>query len=124
MLCFEPLIAVGALVYSIQTEWHKSENITDPYAQVQTCKSGLGAYVKGNNEWVAGGAQYGLTLRLSDGVSITFQAQGGGSYSNTINPKNGIRQITRFHGGLGVILSYNKYSIIAEYNHMSNGQGI
>lgn len=117
-------IAVGALVYGIETSWHKQEDLTGPYVQVQTCKKGLGGYVKGNHEWVAGGVQFAPSWQLSNGVSISVPIQGGGSYSNTINPKNGIRQITKFHFGGGVTVSYDRYSILMEYNHLSNGKGI
>ncbi len=124
MFCLEPLIAVGALVYGIETQWHKQEDITGPYLQAQTCKSGFAAYVKGNHEWVAGGMQYGFTYQASKEVSVTIQPQGGGSYSDTVNPKNGVHQVTKFHAGLVVIVSFQQYSILAEYNHMSNGSGI
>ena len=124
MFCFEPYIALGALVYGIETQWHKQEDLTGAYAQVQTCTRGIGAYLKGDQEWVAGGVQYGFVFDLTEKVTLTIQPQGGGSYSNTINPKNGIRQITKFHAGLGIVLSYKNYSVSVEYNHMSNGQGI
>jgi hypothetical protein len=73
---------------------------------------------------VAGGIQYAPSIELWNGFSVSFPIQGGGSYSNTINPKNGIRQITKFHAGAGVTLHYYQYSILVEYNHMSNGKGI
>lgn len=124
MLCFAPLIAVGSLVYSIETPWHKQESLIGPYMQAQSCTRGLGLYVKGNHEWAAGGVQYAPSVEFENGVSLSFPIQGGGSYSNTINPKNGVRQITNFHAGVGIAVHYNLYSVLVEYNHMSNGKGI
>lgn len=124
MLCFAPLFAVGALTYSIETSWHKQERLMGPYVQAQTCKRGFGLYAKGNHEWVAGGIQYTPLWELGSGLAISIPIQGGGSYSNTINPKTGIRQITKFHFGAGVMLHYQRYAFIVEYNHMSNGTGI
>lgn len=124
MFCFAPLIAIGALVYGIETPWHKQESLVGPYVQAQTCRQGFGLYAKGNHEWVAGGIQYAPWFELGKGFSVSFPIQGGGSYSNTINPKNGVRQITKFHAGIGVALHYRQYAVLAEYNHMSNGKGI
>lgn len=124
MFCFAPLIAVGALVYGIETPWHKQESLAGPYIQAQTCTQGFGLYAKGNHEWVAGGIQYVPRFELGHRLSVSFPLQGGGSYSDTINPKNGVRQITKFHAGIGIALHYQMYSVLVEYNHMSNGRGI
>lgn len=124
MFCFAPLIAVGALIYSVETSWHTQESLVGPYVQVQTCSRGLGSYMKGNHEWVAGGIQYAPHVELGRGFSLSFPLQGGGSYSNTIHPTTRVRQITKFHAGVGVVLRYQQYSVLVEYNHMSNGRGI
>lgn len=123
MSCLEPILAVGALVYGIETSWHKQQDLTGPYMQVQTCKSGFGGYGKGTHNWVAGGVQYGFTYQATEQIAFTFQPQGGASYSNTINPKNGVRQVTLFHFGAVVMVSYQRYLVLVEYNHMSRGRG-
>lgn len=72
MFCFAPLIAVGALIYSVETSWHTQESLVGPYVQVQTCSRGLGSYMKGNHEWVAGGIQYAPHVELGRGFSLSF----------------------------------------------------
>ena len=123
MLCFAPLIAVGALIHSIETSWHTQESLVGPYVQVQTCSQGLGGYMKGSHEWIAGGVQYAMHVELGRGFVVSVPLQGGGSYSNTIHPTSRVRQITRFHAGVGVVLHYQQYYVLVEYNHLSNGKG-
>jgi len=122
-MCLAPLLLVG-YAQSIQTSWHTSHDISGPYAQVQTCKDGLGAHVKVGQEWVTYGLQYGFTWHITERYSVTLQPQGGGSYSNTIHPHSGIRQITKFEGGVALMLSNGKMVMSAEYTHQSNGRGL
>lgn len=122
-LCWVPLLLVG-YAQTIETTWHHTKNISGPYVELQTCKTGLGVHGKvGTEPWVSGGVHYGFTWDPMEKVQLTLQPQVGLSYSNTINPVNHVRQITKFEVGLGGMLSYHKYHAGVEYIHMSNGSG-
>jgi hypothetical protein len=41
MLCLAPLLLLG-YAQTIQTDWHSSKDISNPYVEIQTCKDGLG----------------------------------------------------------------------------------
>ena len=123
LFCLAPFILAG-YAGTIQTDWHTSADISGPYAEVQTCKDGLGGRVAFGAEWVQVGPQYGYTVPLGDDWSITLQAHGGMGYSNTHHPVSGVRQITKWNGGLAVLLSVDRYSVKVGYDHSSNGRGL
>lgn len=123
LFCLAPLILAG-YAGTIQTDWHTSSDISGPYVEAQTCTDGFGARLAFSEKWVQVGPQFGYTILLSDDWSITFQAHGGLGYSNTHHPDTGIRQITKWNGGLAVLLSIDRYSVKVGYDHMSNGRGI
>ena len=122
MICFAPLLMAGYFM-GITTPWHHQANVSGAYAEVQTCRDGLGAHLKaGEGEWVAGGVHYGLTKEFGDGWAITVQPAFGLSYFNNFNP-NGYRQVGRFEVGLGVLVSKGRFVVGTEYLHQSNGSG-
>lgn len=121
-LCVAPLLLLGYSA-TIQTDWHTSKDISGPYAEAQTCQDGFGARLAFGAEWVQVGPQFGYTVPLGDDWIVTFQAHGGLGYSNTHHPHTGIRQVTKFNGGVAIILSVDRYSVKAGYDHMSNGRG-
>jgi len=122
-LCLAPIIMLG-YASTIQTSWHTSKDISGPYAEIQSCATGLGGRVAFGEEWVQVGPQYGLAIELPKGWSILTQAHGGLGYSNTHHPESGIRQVTKWNGGLSLMLSNGNYVLKGGYDHMSNGRGI
>jgi hypothetical protein len=122
-LCLIPLVIVG-YTQTIQTEWHTSKDISGPSLEVQSCAKGLGARVAAGEEWVQVGPQYGYTWSLGQGWAITGQVHGGLGYSNTFHPTTGIRQVTKWNGGVDILLHYGRYNVKVGYDHMSNGRGL
>ena len=120
MICLLPLLLIG-YAQSIDTPWHHNRGIGGAYAEVQTCKEGLGARIAGSNQWVQVGPQYGHTIKLSESLSLTAQIHGGLGYSNT--HYNDHRQITLYNGGVAILLSYQSYAVKIGIDHMSNGRG-
>lgn len=123
MLCLAPLLFLG-YAQTIQTEWHHSQDISNPYVEVQTCKDGLGGRIAGSGEWIQIGPQYGISWPISQSWSITGQIHGGWGYSNTIHPISGVRQLTKWNGGVSFMIQYERYNVKVGYDHMSNGKGI
>lgn len=122
MICWAPVLLAGYFM-GVETSWHHQADVSGVYAEVQTCRDGLGAHAKvGSGEWVAGGVQYGWSKPLGSGFELTIQPAVGLSYFNYIHP-NGYRQIGRFEVGLGVLVSKGKWIGGVEYLHMSNGTG-
>ncbi len=122
-LCFAPFLILG-FSHAVQTSWHTSESINAPYAEVQTCRDGLGAHLAASTHpWVAGGVHYGFTWHLNEEWALTIQPKAGLSYSNTIDPASNYRQITRFELGVQTNLCRNDWCGVAGYRHMSNGRG-
>lgn len=122
MFCLAPLLFLG-YAQTIQTDWHTSKNISAPYVEAQTCQEGLGARIAGSYEWVQIGPQYGFTLPISQSWSIIGQIHGGWGYSNTIHPETGVRQVTKWNGGVSFMVQYHHISWKIGYDHMSNGRG-
>ena len=123
LFCLAPFILAG-YAGTIQTDWHTSADISGPYAEVQTCKDGFGARVAFGEKFVQVGPQFGYTIPLGDDWSITLQAHGGMGYSNTHHPNTGVRQVTKWNGGLAVLLNVDRYSVKIGYDHSSNGRGL
>lgn len=123
MFCLTPLLFLG-YAQTIQTDWHSSKDISNPYIEAQTCKDGLGARIAGASEWIQIGSQYGISWPISQSWSITGQIHGGWGYSNTIHPHSGVRQVTKWNGGVSFMIQYERCSIKVGYDHMSNGRGI
>lgn len=122
-LCLAPLLILG-YSHIIQTSWHHSSNISAPYAEVQTCKEGLGGRIAFSGEWVQVGPQYGISWPLGQMWSITGQFHGGMGYSNIMHPDSGVRQVTKWNGGVKVLISNQRYVFAIGYDHMSNGRGL
>lgn len=122
-LCLIPLIIMG-YTQTIQTEWHTSKDISGPSIEVQTCARGLGARVAGGQEWVQIGPQYGYTWPINEMWAITGQVHGGLGYSNTFHPDTRVRQVTKWNGGLDILVHYGRYSMKVGYDHNSNGRGV
>lgn len=122
-LCLIPLILAG-YTGTIQTSWHTSQDLSGGYVEAQTCKEGLGLRLAASTEWVQVGPQFGYTLPLGKRWMITMQAHGGLGYSNTHHPRTGVRQITKWNGGLALIAGYERYHMKIGYDHMSNGRGL
>lgn len=120
MFCLLPLLLIG-YAQSIDTPWHHNRGIGGAYAEVQTCKEGLGARIAGSNQWIQVGPQYGHTITLTESLSLTAQIHGGLGYSNTHYDNH--RQITLYNGGVAILLSYQSYSVKIGVDHMSNGRG-
>lgn len=122
-LCLAPLVLLG-YSHTIQTSWHSSASISGPYAEIQTCKEGIGGRLAVGTEWVQIGPQYGISWPINKMWTITGQVHGGLGYSNTIHPDSGVRQVTKFNGGISFLIHYDRYSIKVGFDHMSNGRGI
>ena len=122
MLCLAPLLLLG-YAHTIETSWHHSASLSGAYVEVQTCKDGLGARVAFSSDWVQLGPQFGYTWMLGDDWSMTAQAHGGIGYSNTFHPLTDVRQVTKWNGGIGLLLNVDRYSLKIGYDHMSNGRG-
>jgi hypothetical protein len=122
-MCLAPLVLVGFL-QTIQTSWHSSKDISGGMAEVQTCKDGLGVRLAFSDQMVQIGPQYGYSWALTGKWSIIAKANGGWGYSNTIHPTTGVRQVTKFNGGLSLSVMYAPYVVQVSYQHMSNGRGI
>ena len=123
LLCLMPLVLAG-YAGTIQTSWHHAQDISGGYVEAQTCKKGLGLRVAASTEWVQVGPQLGYEQRLGDDWALIFQVHGGLGYSNTFHPVNRRRQVTKWNGGVNVILSVDRYHMKIGYDHMSNGRGI
>jgi len=123
LLCLAPLLILG-YSQSIQTDWHTSQDISGPSIEAQTCKNGLGARVAAGAEWVQVGPQFGLSLPLGQDWAITGQIHGGLGYSNTMHPYTGVRQVTKWNGGVSFMLHYRSFLVRVGYDHMSNGRGV
>lgn len=124
MMCWAPLMLVGYFM-GVETSWHTQPDVSGMYAELQTCRDGIGAHVKaGIGGWVAGGVHYGITKEIGQGWAITIQPAVGLSYFNRHHPVNGQRQIGRFEVGLGVVISNGSVVVGTEYLHMSNGEGM
>jgi hypothetical protein len=122
-LCLIPLV-FASYTHSIQTSWHHSANIGGPSAEFQTCRDGLGARLAFNEHFVQAGPQWGWTIPFGDDWSVTLNVHGGLGYSNTHHPLSGVRQVTKFNGGLSVSLNVDRYSVKVGYDHLSNGKGV
>lgn len=122
MLCLVPLLIVG-YAQTIQTNWHTSHDISGVYAEVQTCREGLGGRTAFAQDWVQIGPQYGLSVSLGGSWSMTWQVHGGLGYSNTIHP-SGVRAVTKWNGGVSFLIHYGSYNLAVGYDHMSNGRGV
>lgn len=121
--CIAPIVLLGYTA-TIQTSWHRSADISGPSAEIQTCKQGIGLRMAFGERFVQLGPQLGITVPLGDDWSVTLQAHGGLGYSNTHHPDTGIRQVTKWNGGLAVLLSVDRYSVKVGYDHSSNGRGL
>lgn len=122
LFCLAPLVLAG-YAQTVQTSWHHSASLSGPSAEVQSCREGLGMRVAFGAEWVQVGPQVGYTLPLGDDWALTLQAHGGLGYSNTHHPHTGIRQVTKWNGGVALLLSVDRYHVKVGYDHMSNGRG-
>ena len=122
-MCLAPLIMVGFL-QTIQTSWHSSKDISGPMAEVQTCKEGLGARIAFSPEMVQIGPSWGISWPLGQMWTFTGSFHGGLGYSNTIHPDTGVRQVTKWNGGVSFLIQYDKYVGKVGYDHMSNGRGL
>ena len=118
------LFIAASYTSTIETNWHKSANLSGPSAEVQTCKDGFGARVAWADDWVQAGPQFGYTWPIYGAWSITAQIHGGLGYSNTHHPDTRIRQITLYNGGVDMLVNYGHYSVKIGYDHMSNGSGM
>lgn len=122
-LCLAPLVLVGYL-QTIQTSWHQSYDISGPMAEVQSCKEGLGARIAFSQDMVQIGPQFGLSWPLGQNWRITGSFHGGLGYSNTFHPETGVRQVTKWNGGVKILISNDPYVFAIGYDHMSNGRGV
>lgn len=123
LLCLAPLVLAG-YAGTIQTSWHTSQDLSGGYAEAQTCKDGLGLRLAASTEWVQVGPQLGVTVIQGQGWAMTIQAHGGLGYSNTHHPRTGVRQVTKWNGGISVVMGVDRVHVKAGYDHMSNGRGI
>ena len=120
MFCLLPIFFIG-YASSITTDWHHNREISSPFVEVQTCKDGLGARLAASHTFAQLGPQYGHTVRLTDSLSLTMQVHGGLGYSN--ETYNNHRQITRYNGGVALLLNYRSWSVKGGLDHMSNARG-
>lgn len=123
LLCLAPIVLLG-YSHTIQTSWHTSQDISGPMVEIQSCKEGVGGRLAYSKEWVQVGPQYGLSFSIGQNWSITGQVHGGLGYSNTIHPDSHIRQVTKWNGGVSLMIQYTSYGIKLGYDHMSNGKGL
>ena len=121
-VCWAPLVLAG-YAGTMQTSWHHSARIDGPYAEVQSCKDGVGLRLAAGAEWVQLGPQLGYTWGLGEQVEVTLQGHGGLGYSNTFHPISGVRQVTRWNGGLAIVVGLNQWHVKLGWDHMSNGRG-
>jgi hypothetical protein len=122
-LCLAPLFLAGYL-QTIQTPWHTSADISGLVVEVQTCKDGLGGRMAFSQDMVQVGPQWGISWPINELWSITGSFHGGLGYSNTAHPETGIRQVTKWNGGVSLMIQYDRYSTKIGYDHMSNGKGV
>lgn len=122
LFCLAPL-ALAGYVGIVQTPTHHSEDIGGAYTEFQSCKEGFGARLAFGAEWVQAGPQFGYTIPFGDDWALTIQGHGGLGYSNSHHPITGVRQVTKFDGGVTIILSVDRYLLKVGYDHMSNGRG-
>jgi hypothetical protein len=122
-MCLAPLVMVGFL-QSIETSWHHAKDISGGMAEIQTCKDGLSARMAFSPDMVQIGPSWGISWPLGQMWSITGSFHGGMGYSNTIHPDSGVRQITKWNGGVSLIVQYSHYVGKIGYDHNSNGRGI
>lgn len=123
LLC-SAMLAIAAYTGTIETNWHRSADLSGPSAEVQTCKNGFGVRLAWADDWVQAGPQFGYTWPIGAAWAITTQIHGGLGYSNTHHPDTGIRQITLYNGGIGLLVGYDRYVLKVGYDHMSNGTGL
>lgn len=123
LLC-STLLVVAGYAGSITTDWHHAQDLSGVFVEVQTCKAGFGLRAAASTEWVQVGPQFGYTVFGSQDWSVTLQAHGGLGYSNTHHPQTGIRQVTKWNGGLAVVVGYDRVHVKLGYDHMSNGRGV
>lgn len=122
-ICLLPVALLG-YGQTIQTEWHSSSNLSGPYTEIQSCKEGLGGRLAFSNEWVQVGPQYGYSWPIGQNWRITGQVHGGLGYSNTFHPETQVRQVTKWDGGVSILIHYKYFIGKVGYDHMSNGRGI
>lgn len=122
-MCLIPLLIVG-YVHTVQTEWHTSPDLSGAHVEAQTCEKGLGARLAFSTEWVQLGPQYGISWLLGQSWRITGQIHGGMGYSNQIHHDTGVRQVTKWNGGVSFLIHYDSYVVKIGYDHMSNGRGL
>lgn len=117
MLCFAPLVLVGYAM-TIQTSWHRSQNVDGGMIELQTCEKGIGFDVKASTAGLYGiGAQYGWQAQF-DKWSLTFQPKIGVSYVD--HAVHELPQRLQFEVGAQLVGGYDRYRIGLEYWHLSN----
>jgi hypothetical protein len=122
-MCLAPLVMVGFL-QTIQTSWHSSKDISGGMAEIQTCKEGLGGRMAFSPDMVQIGPSWGISWPINELWSFGVGFHGGLGYSNTMHPDTGVRQITKWNGGLSLMVQYSHYVGKIGYDHNSNGRGI
>ena len=124
MLCFAPLIMVGALL-SLNTPDHRVERQDGAVIDLQTCKTGLGAHVTAASSGLyALGGHYGFTFQPKPDWTFTVQPRAGFSYvDHAVRDVFGVEAVPmrlQFETGLMGIISYDRFHGAISYVHFSN----
>lgn len=116
-MCFAPLVLIGYAL-TVQTDWHKTQNVDAPMIEVQTCEQGVGAHLKASAAGLyALGVHYGFHGEAGP-WSVTFQPQAGFSYAD--HPIDALPMRTQFELGAQFTVGYERLRIGVEYLHFSN----
>ena len=126
MLCFAPLVMIGALL-SINTPTHRVERQDGAVIDIQTCKTGFGAHANAATSGLyALGGHYGFTFQHGRDWTFTAQPRAGFSYVDhavhDIWGANVVPMQTQFEVGLELIVGYRKIHSSIGYQHFSNAE--
>lgn len=117
-MCLTPVILIGALL-TVNTSWHKTTNMDGPVAEIQTCRTGLGAHARAAGSGLyAAGIHYGAEVIAWNGFAFTLQPRFGASYADHAVPELPLR--TQFEVGVSAMLTYRQAVISVDYWHLSN----
>lgn len=121
MLVLAPMLWAG-YCQSIQSSWHRSDDISGPCLSLESSPSGFGIHGKLGAEFAGVGIQYGHPIELTKDLSLVLKIGGGSLYSNTFY--NGVRQVTLFEFTSSLEVHYSWYGVRVGYTHSSNGKGM
>lgn len=118
-LCLAPMLVLGGLSTLQPNKSHVSD-FDGAFIEVQSCSTGFGVHgFASSSGLLAGGIQYGLTIPLTDALTVTIQPRFG--VSHTLRQE--IPELplqTQFWTGAALFLSYEGVHVGALWGHASN----